>query len=67
MFDDATPLEETYRTLDDLVRVGKVRYVGVSNVTGWQLQKIVDITKMLGLNPIISLQVTSYSYCSKLM
>lgn len=56
VFDDATPLEETYRTLDDLVRCGKVRYVGVSNVTGWQLQKIVETQRQLGLNPIISLQ-----------
>ncbi|BFZ18583.1 hypothetical protein BsWGS_21622 [Bradybaena similaris] len=55
-WDDGVPLEETLRTLDDLVRVGKIRYVGVSNVTGWQLQKLVDTTQRLGLNPIISLQ-----------
>lgn len=55
-YDNATPVEETYRTLDDLVRCGKVRYVGVSNLTGWQLQKIVDNQKMLGLNAITSLQ-----------
>jgi aryl-alcohol dehydrogenase-like predicted oxidoreductase len=55
-FDDAVDLEETIRTLDDLVRVGKVRYVGVSNVTGWQLQKLVGTTTRLGVNPIISLQ-----------
>ncbi|KAH9488526.1 Aldo-keto reductase dtxS3 [Bulinus truncatus] len=56
VYDDATPMEETLRTLDDLVRCGKVRYVGASNVTGWQLQKIVDTTERLGLNPIASLQ-----------
>ncbi|RUS82278.1 hypothetical protein EGW08_009956, partial [Elysia chlorotica] len=56
-FDNATPLEETFRTMDDLVRCGKIRYVGVSNVSGWQLQKIVDTQKQLGLNPIVSLQV----------
>ncbi|KAI8483655.1 hypothetical protein Bbelb_385930 [Branchiostoma belcheri] len=39
-WDDATPIEETMRALDDLVRAGKVRYIGASNVTGWQLQKI---------------------------
>ncbi|CAL1533333.1 unnamed protein product [Lymnaea stagnalis] len=55
-FDDATRLEETLRTLDDLVRVGKVRYVGVSNFSGWQLQKLVDTSEKLGLNPIVSLQ-----------
>ncbi|KAK3750660.1 hypothetical protein RRG08_005512 [Elysia crispata] len=63
-FDNATPVEETYRTLDDLVRCGKVRYVGVSNVTGWQLQKIVDTQRQLGLNPIVSLQ-QQYSLASR--
>ncbi|GFN81175.1 4-deoxy-l-erythro-5-hexoseulose uronic acid reductase, partial [Plakobranchus ocellatus] len=55
-FDNATPLEETLRTLDDLVRCGKIRYPGVSNVTGWQLEKIVQTQTRLGLNPIVSLQ-----------
>ncbi|KAK7487300.1 hypothetical protein BaRGS_00021528 [Batillaria attramentaria] len=55
-WDDATPLQETLRTLDDLVRCGKVRYLGASNVTGWQLQKIVDLTESMGLNSFISLQ-----------
>ncbi|GFO26591.1 4-deoxy-l-erythro-5-hexoseulose uronic acid reductase [Plakobranchus ocellatus] len=55
-FDDATPLEETLRTLDDLVRCGKIRYPGVSNVTGWQLEKIVQTQTRLGLNPSVSLQ-----------
>ncbi|CAG5121734.1 unnamed protein product [Candidula unifasciata] len=56
LFDDGTPVEETLRTLDDLVRVGKIRYIGLSNVTGWQLSQLVETTKHLGLNPIISLQ-----------
>ncbi|GFO20970.1 4-deoxy-l-erythro-5-hexoseulose uronic acid reductase [Plakobranchus ocellatus] len=56
LFDDATPLEETLRTLDDLVRCGKIRYPGVSNVTGWQLEKIVQTQTRLELNPIVSLQ-----------
>ncbi|XP_055862443.1 uncharacterized oxidoreductase YrpG-like [Biomphalaria glabrata] len=55
-FDDGTRLEETFRTFDDLVRSGKVRYVGVSNFSGWQLQKTVDLVEKLGLNPIASLQ-----------
>jgi aryl-alcohol dehydrogenase-like predicted oxidoreductase len=38
-FDAGTPVEETLSTLDDLVRAGKVRYVGVSNFSGWQLMK----------------------------
>ena len=38
-WDAETPLEETLRTLDDLVRQGKVRYIGCSNYSGWQLMK----------------------------
>ncbi|BFZ18588.1 hypothetical protein BsWGS_21624 [Bradybaena similaris] len=56
LFDDGTPVEETLRTLDDLVRIGKIRYIGLSNVTGWQIQKLVDTTQRLGLNSIVSLQ-----------
>jgi aryl-alcohol dehydrogenase-like predicted oxidoreductase len=58
LWDDGTPLEETLQALNDLVRSGKVRYLGASNVTGWQLQRIVDTTSRLGLNPFISLQVS---------
>ena len=36
-WDPVTPLDETLSTLDDLVRAGKVRYIGASNLTGWQL------------------------------
>ncbi|KAK7476988.1 hypothetical protein BaRGS_00031764 [Batillaria attramentaria] len=56
VWDDATPLEETLLTLNDLVRCGKVRYLGASNMTGWQMQKVVELTKQMGLNPFISLQ-----------
>jgi aryl-alcohol dehydrogenase-like predicted oxidoreductase len=38
-FDAGTPVEETLRTLDDLVRAGKVRYIGCSNFSGWHLMK----------------------------
>ncbi|OON67700.1 aldo/keto reductase [Hymenobacter sp. CRA2] len=38
-YDPLTPLEETLRALDDLVRSGKVRYIGASNVAAWQLMK----------------------------
>ncbi|RUS87507.1 hypothetical protein EGW08_004761, partial [Elysia chlorotica] len=63
-WDTATPIEETLRALDDLVRCGKVRYVGVSNVSGWQLQKIVQTQEKLGLNAIVSLQ-QQYSLASR--
>ncbi|VDI65996.1 Hypothetical predicted protein [Mytilus galloprovincialis] len=56
LWDDATPIEETMRTLDDLVRCGKVRYIGACNLVGWQMQKVVDLTKYMGLTPLISLQ-----------
>ena len=56
-FDRETPLEQTLRTLNDFVRSGKVHYIGVSNFTGWQLQKAVDIAKYMGLEKVINIQV----------
>ncbi|MFC4149771.1 aldo/keto reductase [Micromonospora mangrovi] len=55
-WDPLTPLEETLRFFDDAVRAGKIRYAGVSNFTGWQLQKAVLLTRHLGLAPIVTLQ-----------
>jgi aryl-alcohol dehydrogenase (NADP+) len=55
-WDPITPIEETLRFYDDAVRAGKIRYVGVSNFTGWQLQKAALLTKFLGLPPIVTLQ-----------
>lgn len=66
-FDHGTPLEETLRTFDDLVRVGKVRYIGVSNFNGWQMQSVVDTAKTLGINPIVSLQVRPSSLSKHLL
>ncbi|HXB33106.1 MAG TPA: aldo/keto reductase, partial [Puia sp.] len=43
-YDQLTPWEETLGVLDDLVRSGKVRYIGASNVTAWQLMKALDIS-----------------------
>ncbi|HEX4818229.1 MAG TPA: aldo/keto reductase [Nonomuraea sp.] len=48
-WDPLTPLEETLSFMDDAVRQGKVQYVGLSNFTGWQLQRAVDLAKALGL------------------
>jgi aryl-alcohol dehydrogenase-like predicted oxidoreductase len=56
VFDDATPLEETLTTLDTLVSSGKVRFIGASNHTGWQLQKAIDLSRHHGLEPYVSLQ-----------
>jgi aryl-alcohol dehydrogenase-like predicted oxidoreductase len=47
-FDALTPIEETLRTLDDLVRAGKIRYVGCSNYSGWQLMKSLAIADRYG-------------------
>lgn len=55
-FDPKTPLEETLRALDDLVRAGKVRYIGVSNFTGWQLMKALAISEKQNLERFVTLQ-----------
>ena len=49
-------LEETLRALDDLVRQGKVRYIGVSNFTGWQLMKALAISEKQNLERFVTLQ-----------
>lgn len=55
-FDPATPIEETLRALDQLVRHGHVRYVGVSNWAAWQIVKALGISERLGLARFDSLQ-----------
>lgn len=55
-WDSATPLEETLSTLDDLVREGKVRYLGASNFTGWQLATALGLAQARGWEPFVSLQ-----------
>lgn len=56
MWDPAAPLEETLSTLDTLVTSGKVRYLGASNYSGWQLQKAIDLARANGLEPFACLQ-----------
>jgi aryl-alcohol dehydrogenase-like predicted oxidoreductase len=56
-FDAGTPIEETLSTLDDLVRAGKVRYVGVSNFSGWQLMKSLATAERHGYPRYIAHQV----------
>ncbi|WP_027483227.1 aldo/keto reductase [Deinococcus pimensis] len=55
-WDPATPLEDTLGTLDGLVRDGLVRAIGVSNFSGWQLQKALDLSRAGGLASFVSLQ-----------
>jgi aryl-alcohol dehydrogenase-like predicted oxidoreductase len=56
-FDPITPIEEVLSTLDLLVSSGKVRYIGCSNFSGWQLMKSLDISKQYGLSRYICHQV----------
>jgi aryl-alcohol dehydrogenase-like predicted oxidoreductase len=55
-WDDLTPLEETLSTLSDLVRAGKVRYIGVSNFTGWQIATSIAVSEARGYERFVSLQ-----------
>ncbi len=55
-FDDRTPLEETLRALDDLVRQGKVVYLGASNFAAWQAAKALGISAKEGLAPFACIQ-----------
>lgn len=56
-FDPATPIEETLRTLDDLVSAGKIRYVGFSDVPAWASAEAATIARFRGWSPIVALQV----------
>jgi aryl-alcohol dehydrogenase-like predicted oxidoreductase len=55
-FDDRTPLEETLRAFDDLVRQGKVVYTGASNFAAWQVEKGLGISARTGLAAFACLQ-----------
>lgn len=55
-YDPLTPLEETITALDDLVRSGKVRYIGCSNLTAWQLMKSLAYSTYSHIAKFVSLQ-----------
>ena len=55
-YDDQTPLEETLRAIDDVVRAGKTRYMGVSNFQAWQVLKALWTQDRLGLDPLLCIQ-----------
>jgi aryl-alcohol dehydrogenase-like predicted oxidoreductase len=63
-FDCFTPVEETLRALDDLVRAGKVRYIGCSNHAGWQLVKALATSERRGLARYIGQQI-NYSLVAR--
>ena len=56
-WDSNTPLEETLRTLEDVVRQGKVRYVGLSNFMSWQAATAVMLQERLGLEKFVTAQM----------
>ena len=56
MWDPGTPLDETLSTLNALVEIGKVRYLGASNYAGYQLQKAIDLSRQNGWQPFFCLQ-----------
>ncbi|MCY7365786.1 MAG: aldo/keto reductase [Frankiaceae bacterium] len=55
-WDPRTPLEESWRFLDDAVAAGKIGYAGLSNFTGWQVQKAADLAEHRGWTPPVTLQ-----------
>jgi len=55
-WDSATPLEETLSALTDLVRAGKVRYIGVSNFTAWQLMRSLQLSEVHGFERFVCVQ-----------
>jgi aryl-alcohol dehydrogenase-like predicted oxidoreductase len=68
MWDPGTPLEETLDALHQLVRSGKVRYIGASNYAGYQLQKAIDLSRQIGgeafscLQPLYNLLDRSFEW-----
>jgi aryl-alcohol dehydrogenase-like predicted oxidoreductase len=55
-FDAKTPVKETLRTLDEMVRAGKIRYIGCSNFSGWHLMKSLAASEALGLTRYVAHQ-----------
>jgi aryl-alcohol dehydrogenase-like predicted oxidoreductase len=55
-WDETTPIEETLRTLDDLIQMGKVRYVGVSDFAAWQLAQANLLSEVRGWTPVVVIQ-----------
>ncbi len=55
-YDDATPIQETLRALDDLARSGKIRYIGASNYMAWQLARANLLAEFNHWTPFISIQ-----------
>jgi aryl-alcohol dehydrogenase-like predicted oxidoreductase len=57
LWDGTTPVEEILRAMDDLVRAGKVLYVGISDTPAWQASRMQAIADLRGWSPLVALQV----------
>lgn len=57
MWDGSTPVEEVLRAFDDLVRAGKILYVGLSDTPAWQGSRMQAIAELRGWSPLIALQI----------
>lgn len=55
-WDETTPIEETLRALDDLIRMGKIRYVGASDFAAWQLARANLLAEVRGWTPFVAIQ-----------
>lgn len=55
-FDPDTPIEETLEALNDIVRAGKVRYVGASSMYAWQFMKMLSVSRANNWTPFVSMQ-----------
>lgn len=56
-WDFTTPVEEVLRAMDDLVRAGKVLYIGISDTPAWQVSRMQAIAELRGWSPLIALQI----------
>jgi aryl-alcohol dehydrogenase-like predicted oxidoreductase len=55
IWDGTTPVEEILRAMDDLVRAGKVLYVGISDTPAWQISRMQAIADLRGWSPLVAL------------
>lgn len=57
LWDNLTPAEEILRAFDDLVRAGKILYVGISDTPAWQISRLQAIADLRGWSPLVALQI----------
>ena len=57
IWDGTTPVDEVLRAMDDLVRAGKVLYVGICNTPAWQVSRMQAIADLRGWSPLVALEI----------